>query len=294
MVLYKKWVFLVLPFFCFSYGCSQPPHLEPILLDPADLRPPQVVKIGAIGTRTLQVQFDKPARLDSRALRITPSLPIQNVEDGAPLCVIHMGEESIPGNKYTIEARAQDEQGNTSEFLYRFYGFNPRIPQIRINEFITTAASTVLTQVELVVLSEGNMGGVTFYEGTKSVPDKTFIFPQFEVKEGDFILLHFKPEGTPEKLMRQRIKPSLPGKEHLPRFRFLGYGNRKSFARQRCAYPLFKPGGSLLDAVLYSVRYLNGYAVQWIWNQCDAGKVQELKEEEDGCFQDRNSSLPMG
>lgn len=280
MVLYKKWVFLVLPFFCFSYGCSQPPHLEPILLDPADLRPPQVVKIGAIGTRTLQVQFDKPARLDSRALRITPSLPIQNVEDGGTLCVIHMGEESIPGNKYTIEARAQDEQGNTSEFLYRFYGFNPRIPQIRINEFITTAASTVLTQVELVVLSEGNMGGVTFYEGTKSVPDKTFIFPQFEVKEGDFILLHFKPEGTPEEIDETEDKTLATGKgASSTAFDFwaMGTGN---LSQDNDVLTLYSnPEGSLLDAVLYSSKVFEpGMRYNGFGTSAMLEKVQELKE----------------
>lgn len=267
-------------------SCAQPPHIEPVLIDPATLRPPQLVGIQAGQGNTVELQFDKSAWIEPSSLRIQPAIPVRWVEDGHTVCRVHLEEKGIPGKKYTLEARTRDEQGNTSEFLYGFYGFNDRIPRLLINEFITTAATTVLTQVEIAILSDGDMGGVTFYEGTKNVPDKTFIFPSFEVKAGEFILLHFKPEGTPGEIDETTDKTVATGKGASPTaydFWAKGTGNLSEDNDVLSLYT--NPEGRMLDAVLYSSKvYEAGMKYNGFGTSAMLEKVLALKEENGWSF----------
>ena len=262
-------------------GCARPPHIEPILLDPATLTPPQLVGIQAGKGNTVELRFDKSAWIEPRSIKIQPSLTVREIKDGETVCTLTLDGQGVPGKKYTLEAQARDERGNTSEFLYGFYGFNDRIPSLLINEFITTAATTVLTQVEIAILSDGNMGGVTFYEGTKTVPDKTFIFPSFEVKAGEFILLHFKPEGTPGEIDETTDKTIATGKGASPTaydFWAKGTGNLSEDNDVLSLYS--NPEGRILDAVPYSSKvYEAGMKYNGFGTSDMLEKVLALKEE---------------
>ena len=262
-------------------SCARPPHIEPILIDPATLRPPQLLGVQAGEGNWVELRFDKSAWIELSSIRILPSLSVQRVEDGDVVCRVHLEGAGVPGKKYTLEARTRDERGNTSEFLYGFYGFNDRIPKLLINEFITTSSTTVLTQVEIAVLSDGNMGGVTFYEGTKNVPDKTYIFPSFEVKAGEFILLHFKPEGIPGEIDETSDKTVATGKGASPTaydFWAKGTGNLSEDNDVLSLYT--NPEGKLMDAVLYSSKvYESGMKYNGFGTSAMLEKVLALKEE---------------
>lgn len=279
-ILWKIFVSILL---CLSgvSGCARPPHIEPILLDPATLTPPQLVGIQAGKENTVVLRFDKSAWIEPKSIKIQPSLLLREIEDGGTVCTLTLDGQGVPGKKYTLEAQVRDECGNTSEFLYRFYGFNDRIPTLLINEFITTAATTVLTQVEIAILSDGNMGGVTFYEGTKTVPDKTFIFPSFEVKRGEFILLHFKPEGTPGEIDETTDKTMATGKGASPTaydFWAKGTGNLSEDNDVLSLYS--NPEGRILDAVLYSSKvYEEGMKYNGFGTSGMLEKVLALQEE---------------
>ncbi|MCX7787389.1 MAG: hypothetical protein N2442_06815 [Spirochaetes bacterium] len=275
-----------LGFFASLSSCARPPHIEPILIDPATLRPPQLVAIQAGEGNMVELRFDKSAWIDPDSIRIQPALLVRSLEDGNTVCRLYLDGKGIPGKKYTLEARTRDEKGNTSEFLYGFYGFNDRIPRLLINEFITISATTVLTQVEIAVLSDGNMGGVTFYEGTKNVPDKTFLFPPFEVKAGEYILLHFKPEGTPGEIDETTDKKVATGKGASPTaydFWAQGTGNLSEDNDVLSLYS--NPEGKLLDAVLYSSKvFETGMRYNGFGTSAMLEKVLALKEEEGWTF----------
>ncbi|GAB4365004.1 MAG: hypothetical protein Kow009_01740 [Spirochaetales bacterium] len=262
-------------------GCARPPHIEPVLIDPASLRPPQLVDIRSRQGNMVELRFDKPAWFETATLRIQPSIPVRGVEDGGTVCRVHLEGPGIPGKKYTLEARTRDENGNTSEFLYGFYGFNDRIPRLLINEFITTKASTVLTQVEIVVLSDGDMGGVTFYEGTKDEPDKCFVFPSFEVKAGEFILLHLNAEGTPGEIDETMDQTVATGKGASPTaYDFWARGTGNLSADNDVLSLYSNPEGELLDAVLYSSKeYEEGEKYNGFGTSSMLEKVRSLQEE---------------
>ena len=160
--------------------------------DSESLRPPQLEKVTGVQPDVLEVYFNKDTWVERASLAVYPDLVVVSVEDGSPVVLISLRQPGEPGKRYTLEMSVRDEQGNTCSFLYHFYGYNPRIPAVLINEVIVNSPSTTTYNlVELAVLSDGNMEGVTLFEGTKSFADKTFIFPSLEVRAGEFILVHF-------------------------------------------------------------------------------------------------------
>jgi hypothetical protein len=100
--------------------------------------------------------------------------------------------------RYSLSARVADQAGNTLTFMTAFYGFNPRVPQLQLNEITTQGSSAHPDKVELLALTAGNTAGVTLFEGTADFWSQRKVLPPVEVAEGDYIVVHCKPEGLPE------------------------------------------------------------------------------------------------
>jgi hypothetical protein len=174
----------------------------------------------------------------------------------------------------------RDEKGNTCSFLYHFYGYNPRIPAMVINELIvSTPSTTVYNQVEIAVHSDGNMGGVTLFEGTKSYADKTFIFPALEVRQGDFILVHFntiEAEGETNETGGSKTAASGKGASATAwDFWLPGTGN---LTKDNDVISLYtNPEGDLIDGILYtSKRYEAGAKYNGFGTSLMLNKAMEL------------------
>jgi hypothetical protein len=173
-------------------SCADESWESLLLFNSDSLRPPQLEKVNTVQTDVLEAHFDKAAWVAGDGLSVSPDLDVASVEDGSSVIRITLAGEAEAGKRYTLEMNIRDEEGNTCAFLHQFYGYNPRIPNMLINEIIVnTPSTTAYNQVEIAVFSAGNMAGVTLFEGTKSFAEKTFTFPPLEVLPGDFILVHF-------------------------------------------------------------------------------------------------------
>lgn len=239
----------------FFFSCRDEAWQEFVRIDGETLRPPQLLGVACIDGGIIEVRFDKDAWIDGPLPAVYPSMDVLGVEDGSRSVRILLSEEGRPGLRYTLEATVRDERGNTCSFLHHFYGFNPRIPGLLINEAVTAASTTIYTLAEIAVLSDGNMGGVTFFEGTKSFADKTFIFPSFEVRAGDFILLHFNTEGLPGEIDETQDMTSASGRGSSASawdFWAPGTGN---LSKDNDILSLYtNPGGELIDGLLYTSK----------------------------------------
>jgi hypothetical protein len=260
------------------FSCSGGHWEELVKIDPEHLKAPVVLGVSATEDRVVEAVFDKDVWLDKKLLAIYPPLEIEDVADGSRNVRVSLRENGSPGVRYTFEAKVKDARGNTTSFLYHFYGFNSRIPKLLINEFITTSSTTVFTRVEIAVRSDGNMGGVTFFEGTKSYADKTFIFPSFEVKKEDFIILHFKPDGLPGEIDETLDKTAATGKGASPTaFDFWAQGTG-NLSKDNDVLSLYSnPEGLLLDGVLYTIKeYEEGMKYNGFGTSLMLNKVSEL------------------
>jgi hypothetical protein len=193
-----------------------------------DLQPPVLVELRVADGDTLELRFDEAVRSPPDALLIVPELPVSSVSASGTVLQVDVSEQQ-PGARYTLEATVSDEEGNALSFLAEFYGHNPEVPDMRINEFTTRGSGNHPDVVELAVLGGGNMGGV--------------------------VLVHFRPQGLPEEV-DESGDPAVSGgcdaSEEAWDFWVPGgaglSGNNGVLSLYTC------PGGSIADGVLYSNR----------------------------------------
>ncbi len=166
--------------------------------NPPDLTPPKLEAIRPVSPNKLLLIFNEEAKVNPQNTQISPLLKISfiNQTPEHPNRVTITLEKQIPGITYRIKTEATDKHSNSISFIKKFYGYNGNIPTLLINEFTTRGSGKHPDVVEIYVTKGGNMGGVTFYNGTKGNFTNILTFPPFTVKKGDFILIHCKPTGN--------------------------------------------------------------------------------------------------
>lgn len=220
-----------------------------------DLQPPVLEKVLTTEATTICLQFNKEAFLSSQEIEFQPALSLKETRDGDKVLTIALSAAMQIGQEYSLKLTVQDKNGNTNTVLARFYGHNPSIPRLLLNEFTTQGSTTHPDLVELKILSDGNMGGLTFYHGTKTSFAYRFIFPAFDVKAGDFILIHVKPQNIPAEVDETTAKTISGGLDASPTaFDFWVRDGSGLSGNNGIIAVYTQPEGEIIDAVIYSNR----------------------------------------
>lgn len=217
-------------------GCT--PLQDFATVDGVDLEPPRFVNLLVTDGHTVTVTLSKPAEPVEYGLSVTPALGEISSETEGHALVISTELAAEPGTEYLVEATVEDQSGNSLSFLARFFGHNARVPQLLINELNPRGSGNNPETVELVALTDGNLAGVTLYNGTAASWDSKLILPQLDVAAGDFLLAHFRPHAAEHETAQNFWVPEGAG---LP-------GNNGVVTLYNV------PGGTILDAVIYSNR----------------------------------------
>ncbi|TVQ36188.1 MAG: hypothetical protein EA384_14950 [Spirochaetaceae bacterium] len=204
----------------------------------ADITPPRFVALSVTDATTLRVTLDKPALPVANGLAIAPPLgEISAHGEGLDL-VLQTEHPADPGAAYLLEGTVEDQAGNSLRFLLRFFGHNPHLPQLLINELNPRGSGNNPETVELIALSEGNLAGITLYNGSAADWDSKLILPSLAVSAGQFVLVHFRPHAPAH---AEAANFWVPDGSGLPTNN--GVVSLYAF-----------PGGDILDAVIYTNR----------------------------------------
>jgi hypothetical protein len=219
-----------------------------------DLRPPAILAVRTVGPREISLDFDEEARVAAAKVRISPGLAVAEVS-GPATRVLVSAETQTPGRRYILEAEAEDSRGNRSSFMAEVYGFNPRVPRLLLNEFTPRGSGSHPDLVEIKVLTDGDMGGLVLYEGTPGSFDDRLVFPSFEVRKGDFLVVHFKPSGDASEVDETTDKTTSGGYDATDTaFDFWIPGGQGLGGNNGVLSVYERPGGALIDGALYSNR----------------------------------------
>jgi hypothetical protein len=234
------------------FACGPMESIE--FVGDGDLFPPGITAIKMESPRKLILEFDEPLSSENNQLKMIPEMPqSSSVEDNKLILTFDI--DTIPGEKYTMDGTVTDDSGNSLTFNADFYGYNPKIPEILINEFITQGSGNHPDLVELLVITGGYLGGLCFYEGTPSNYEQRILFPQLKVTAGDYILVHFKPEGIPEEVNESLSKAESEGLDaHDNAWDFWVDGGSGLSGNNGVLSLYTSPGGNIMDAVIYSNR----------------------------------------
>jgi hypothetical protein len=246
--------FLFIYCYVFFLICSCGPVSDLGMGREIDIRPPEFICIKSISVTKIEVVFDENANLAVETLTISPRLNIMDIQ--AEDCSVIINTENMTaGEEYTLSATASDEQRNSLSFAAVFFGFNPVKPRVLINEFTTQGSKAHPDIVEMKVLSDGNLAGLTFYQGVHTNWTDRFVFPECKVKKGDFILLHFKPEKIPEEKDETENKTQSGGLgASIYAFDFWVKGGKGLSGNNGVLTLYDQPHGEIIDGVFYSNR----------------------------------------
>lgn len=242
--------------FCLScillFACG--PFLDPRPDVHYDLSPPVFEGLRVKSENTLILFFNEPVSIPGSGISVKPELIINGTSGNGNEVYISVSDQ-VPGCEYSLTATCEDDHGNSLHFIAEFHGFNAHIPGIIINEFTTQGSGTHPDLIELKVMKDGNMGGVVCYQGTYHNWDNRIIFPAFDVLKGDFILLHFKPQGIPEEIDETDEKDISGGLDASPHAYDFWIKDGKGLSGNNGVLTLYdSPGGPMIDGLLYSNR----------------------------------------
>lgn len=245
----KIFIYIVLVLFC---SCE---NIDKIPFIPSDLSPPPFVALNIIDTHSISIESDESIYFKSESYYSRENLIIKEVNKKENSLIVTLSQEMVPGFEYCSEFRIEDENGNSLSFISKFYGFNPNIPKLVINEFIVKGTKTNPDKIELFVINGGNMAGVTLFNGSKNNYDYSFTFPQMEVKTGEYIVVR----STSDKYNSECIEIDDLSIENDSKFiedvRDIRIDNFKLSSTNGVIGLYSEPYGYILDAVVYTKNY---------------------------------------
>jgi hypothetical protein len=236
---------------CLCSGCGPIQDLK--IMGEWDLLPPTLMSVLPSDSESLLLTFDEPTSiLDPPAF--SPALELHAAEQTEGTILLHVAPQ-LPGIWYAVSLSVEDRSHNSTHLVARFLGYNSDVPSLRINEFTVRGSRSHPDIVEIKVHSDGNMGGVVLYQGTDGVWKDRLVFPPFRVLAGCFVLVHFKPQGIPEEV-DETVDPGTSGgldaSDHA--FDFWLEDGTGLGANNGVISLYERPGGSIMDGVLYSNR----------------------------------------
>lgn len=220
-----------------------------------DVSPPVFSGVSPLSPSRILLSFDTPVSVSSDGFSLRPGLGGVSASSEGSSVFLTLAEDQIPGMRYRIEGFVRDASGNSMSFMADFYGFNPDLPRVLINEFTTQGSSTHPDLVEFRVLEGGNLAGMAFFQGLKEDFEALFVFPPLAVEAGDFVLLHCKPQGLSVEIDETNSKAESGGYDASESAWDFWLSGGKGLSGNNGVLSLYEnPGGEIMDAVLYSNR----------------------------------------
>lgn len=220
-----------------------------------DLQPPSFTGISIESPKLLHIFFSENVILNSEDLFIVPMPPDYTIEIHGRTISLKFTDDLIPGGSYKLKTTVKDSSGNTLTLINSFYGFNPDLPVMLLNEFTSQGSAANPDRVEIAVLTDGNTAGAVIYEGTDLNWEQRKIFPAINVTAGDFIIIHFKSTGDPEEIDETESKDASGGVKPSDEAWDLWIDAGTGLSGNNGTITLFTAlYGSLTDGLLYSNR----------------------------------------
>ena len=221
----------------------------------ADILPPTVVKSEVLNEHLIRFTFSEPASGQPEGIHIEPPLPVESIKPDGNSILVRFAEAQKIAQDYVMRLKVSDKAGNSLSFLYKFSGWNPRVPKILINELSPRGSKTRPDAVELLVMSPGNIGGMVFTVGTEEKAKGKFVMPLVEVQSGDFIVMHTKPQGIPAEVNETDAVNVSGGRLAVDTARDFWMAEAPGLPGNNGAAVLYaRRGGRVVDAVIWSSR----------------------------------------
>ena len=202
-----------------------------------DCQAPTLLTVKSESGSIIRLEFDEPVKVFGKSFE-----PSTARCDGR-FVYVSLPDSLPPGRQSTVSGRVRDYSGNTMGFSVSVWGFNPRLPEIIINEFSTKGTAKSPARTELRVLGDGNLNGIVLYCGIPDDYDVCMMLGDIEVKKDDLVVIWWT-EALPEDVSQRES-----GVWNICA-RSAGKPSSNNGTLVLCENP--SSGSAVMDAVVYS------------------------------------------
>ena len=237
----------------FASGCTPVSDSRALFKD--DLRPPVFLGLAVTDSREISITFSEPVEYCPKSYSCSPGLSLAVAETKEEKLRLRFQDTMEPGTEYAVECTVRDEAANTHTVLATFYGFNPDIPSIRLNEITTQGSGNHPDKIELMVLEDGNTAGLCLIDGTRDYIRQSKILPPIEVEAGHYIVVHCKPIGRDDEIDETDSQQDCRAEDSVMGAWDLWIEGGSGLSGNNGVITLYShSNGTLLDGFLYSNR----------------------------------------
>ncbi|MBN2625306.1 MAG: hypothetical protein JXA95_01470 [Spirochaetales bacterium] len=165
-----------------------------------DKVPPVLLDFRVDSREEITLIFDEPVEVNRETMIREPAGEVGFVSRDEGELTLRFTPACEPGSVNTLRLDAADSRGNGNWFLFEFYAPNENQPELIINEVSPNGSSSRPDMVEFYALTGGETTGLTLLLGTEDDWDSRYRFPPMEIGEGEYIILHCRPEGIAEEI----------------------------------------------------------------------------------------------
>lgn len=256
-------------------SCREPFQAENYLN--RDLKPPVLQNVVLQDNSSLTIVFDEPVLFDEEDYISTPQLPLSSWTTEENRITFFFSEQQTPGKMYKCRSDVRDNTGNELSFLIRYYGWNSRIPALLINEFNPEGSGNNPDTIELYAGESGNTAGVALFLGTADNFQEQFVLPSLEVQQGDYIIIHMRPEGLTGEVTESEDKTVSTGKLASDKAWDIWVERDKPVSGKNGIISLYtNPFGTIIDTVVYSNRVSADSEDYQGWTATTFDAIEEL------------------
>ena len=217
-----------------------------------DLTPPSLISIKTIDEFRLEISCNEDILLKKESIQPREDIDILSITNNGNSTIVEFSTPLLPEKEYCSEFRIEDLRGNYLSFIAKYYGYNPNLPKVLINEFICRGTDTNPDKIELYIIKGGNLGGVALFNGVSSNYDSLFIFPKLNVNTGDYIVVRSTSKRYPTECIETDSLDIDNDKKFLPGIRDIRTNNLKLSGSNGVITLYSNPFGELLDSVIYT------------------------------------------
>jgi hypothetical protein len=242
-----------------------------------DLKPPVLQNILIENSTSLTLNFDEAVYFEKDDYKSDPQLNLQSWTIEENTLIFNFNENQEPGRMYKCRSDVKDESGNILSFIIRYYGWNPQIPPLLINEFNPEGSGNNPDSIELYVSGDGNTAGVTLFLGTADFFSEKYVLPSLDVQQGDYIIVHMRPEGLSGEITETDDKAVSTGKLASDMAWDLWVEGDKPVSGKNGIISLYtNPFGTVIDAVPYSNRVTGDSEDYRGWTSSTFNMIEDL------------------
>ena len=217
--------------------------------------PPMATEVFNSSPNLITLRFDKEIVASPSDFMIVPEVGIAAVEYHDQTVEVYSTQALNAGEEYFIKGTVKDSKSNSTSFGITFFGYNPDLPELLINEFTTNGSGKHPDTVELYAKTGGNTAGITLFGGTKTTFQDKFILPQLKLEAGDYILIHLKPQGIETEVNETERKDVAKGYDSSDTAWDFWVQGGSGLSGNNGAITLYtNPYGQLMDAAIYTNR----------------------------------------